>query len=136
VKLLIDANPSPRIARALNHLVEPEGHQVHALVDRFAPAIPDTEWLSALATDTGWAALTFDRQIMKRPREREAWFRSGVVVFALVPAWSKGFGPREQSARLLLVWPKLVAAFDAVDPPAGFMVPISLRGRPSQLRTE
>ena len=73
---------------------------------------------------------------LKRPHEREAWLRSRVAVFALAAAWGKGFGPREQATRLLHVWPKLVAAFEAVDPPAGFIVPISLTGRPSQLRTE
>lgn len=134
MKLLVDANLSPRIARALNHLVEPEGHQVHALADRFAPSTPDIVWLGTLAEETGWAALTFDRHIMKRPHEREAWLRSGVVVFALAPAWSKGFGPREQAARLLLMWPKLVAAFEAVDPPAAFLVQINIRDKPSQLR--
>lgn len=135
MKLLLDANLSPRIARALNHLVEPDGHQAHALTDRFPAGTPDPLWLSELARDKGWAALTLDRHITKRPHEREAWLRSGVIVFALAPAWGKGFQPREQAARLLMIWPRLVAAFEAVEPPAGFLVPIKGQGRPSQLRT-
>ncbi|WP_191059667.1 PIN-like domain-containing protein [Geminicoccus harenae] len=106
MKLLLDANLSPRIARAVHVLVEPDGHEVHALVDRFPAATKDEVWLESLAAENGWATLTFDRHIMKRPHEREAWLRSGVVVFALEPAWAKGLLPREQAARLILWWPR------------------------------
>jgi PIN like domain len=57
VRLLVDHNISPYIARALASMGEPDGHEVMAKHDKFnaATSIPDTEWLSILGNEGGWA---------------------------------------------------------------------------------
>jgi hypothetical protein len=43
LRVFLDNNLSPYLARALNALLEPEGDQVVHLTDRFAADIPDRD---------------------------------------------------------------------------------------------
>ena len=83
MKVFLDNNLSPYLARALNSLLEPEGDQVVHLSDRFAPDTEDRVWIEALATEGGWVVISADRRINRNPIEREAWRRSRLVVFLL-----------------------------------------------------
>jgi hypothetical protein len=57
LKLLLDHNLAPRIARALNALFDGE-HQIVALRDKFSPNTTDAAWIDVLDQDRGWAVLT------------------------------------------------------------------------------
>ena len=67
MKVLIDHNISYRIAHALAHLAEPDGHTVRAKSDLFdtTHSIPDVEWLGALGQEGGWAVISDDHRIYK-----------------------------------------------------------------------
>jgi PIN domain-containing protein len=64
VNVLFDHNVSPYIARALAVLANPDGHRVHALVDKFGDAsVSDADWLRELGRDGSWIVISGDRRI-------------------------------------------------------------------------
>ncbi len=131
MKLLVDNNVSPLVARTLRVAVaEDEGYVEH-IRERFGPDARDEDWLRALGSEGGWAVLTADHRISRRPHERAIWRSTDLVIFFLEPAFAK-LEPREQAGRLLLRWKELVAAFRESRPPAGFRV--RLKGRIETLR--
>lgn len=134
MRLLLDENLAPNLGRAMGLLVKDDRHEVVPLCDRFSRGTPDAEWIQALANEDGWAVVTFDRRITKRPHEREAWRQSRMVLFVLENLWSKGIKPREQATRLLLSWPRLLSAFEAIAPPAAFRIAIRLNAKPRPLQ--
>jgi predicted nuclease of predicted toxin-antitoxin system len=72
LKALLDNNLSPRLAAALHILVEPDGHEVRHLRDRFAMNTPDIEWLAALGREGNWVIISADQRIFRNRHEREA----------------------------------------------------------------
>jgi predicted nuclease of predicted toxin-antitoxin system len=81
LKLLLDHNLSPRLAKALDALfVE---HEIIALRDKFLADVTDVDWITALDREGGWAVLTKDIRIRQRPHERAALDRSRIVYFFL-----------------------------------------------------
>ena len=113
MKLLLDHNLSPRIARALDALFSGE-HQIYALRERFRPAATDTEWITALDQEGGWAVLTRDLRIKTRPHERHALDRAQIVFFFLDGSWRK-FDVAETTARLIRLVPKMAAQVDLAE---------------------
>jgi hypothetical protein len=101
LRLLIDHNISPALARSLQHLF-PE-HLIVALRDRFKPDVTDVEWISELDGEGGWAVLTKDIRLRTRPHERMALDRR-IVYFFLTGAWRKYSVP-ETAARLIRLVP-------------------------------
>jgi hypothetical protein len=112
LKLLLDHNLSPRLAKALDALfVE---HQIVALREKFSEDVVDVEWITALDREGGWAVLTKDLRIRQRPHERAALDRSRVVYFFLAAAWKK-YTVEETAARLIRLIPKMAAQTDLAD---------------------
>jgi hypothetical protein len=112
VKLLVDHNLSPAIARSLQHLFPT--HTFAALGDRFPPDTPDIDWISELDRERGWATLTKDLRIQFRPHERLALDRSKIVFFFLAGAWRKYSVP-ETAARLIRLVPLMAKQVDIAD---------------------
>lgn len=133
MKVLVDNNLSPLLARAIDILVGPEGHEIAALRAKFPADTKDSGWINALGREGGWIVISGDVRITRRPAERLAWHQSRLKGFFLAPGWS-GITNLEKTARLLLWWPKLVAQERLVAPGAVFQVPINPRSRLSQLR--
>jgi hypothetical protein len=134
VKVLIDHNISPHIAHALAAMAGPDGHTVRAKSEMFdvARSVPDTQWLSALGGEGGWAFISDDHRIYRNPHERAAMLQARAVGFFLEPAWRKpNVSDYERAARLILWWPRLVQQCEQVAPPAAYRVPI---GPGSRLR--
>jgi hypothetical protein len=102
LRLLIDHNLSPALARSLQHLF-PE-HLIIALRDRFRSDVTDVEWISELDGEGGWAVLTKDIRLRTRPHERMALDRSRIVYFFLTGAWRK-YSVTETAARLIRLVP-------------------------------
>lgn len=124
MKLLLDNNLPPVMARAVHTLVAGDGYIAAALRDRFPANSPDIDWLAALGEDGGWSVLTLDQMIMRRPAERLALHRSGVTAYFLAPAWAK-LSTLEKTARFLLWWPKLCQAATLVGPGGLFELPVN-----------
>jgi predicted nuclease of predicted toxin-antitoxin system len=113
LRLLCDNNLSPRIARCLRVLFEPQ-HEIVALREKFSHAAPDLEWISALSNEGGWAVLTKDLRLRTRPHERVVLDQSRIVYFFLAGSWSK-YSVEETAARLIRLVPKMAAQTDLAD---------------------
>jgi predicted nuclease of predicted toxin-antitoxin system len=68
LKLLLDHNLAPRLARSLQALFEE--HVIVSLGEKFAVDTTDVEWIRVLDREGGWAVLTKDLRIKTRPQER------------------------------------------------------------------
>ncbi|WP_146193180.1 hypothetical protein [Maritimibacter sp. 55A14] len=60
VKVLFDHNMPPSIARALNELVTIEGHEAHALREKFPENTSDIDYFNKLGRD--WIVVSKDLQ--------------------------------------------------------------------------
>jgi hypothetical protein len=107
LKLLLDHNLSPKLARTLAALYAPE-HDIVALRDKFSPNVADVDWITVLDREGGWAVLTQDLRIRTRPHERAAMDRARIVFFFLAGAWRK-FTVEDTAARLIRLIPKMAA---------------------------
>lgn len=131
MKLLIDHNLSPRLARCLCALFDDE-HTIVPLREKFAADAPDIEWISALSAEGDWAVLTKDLHIRTRPHEKAVLDRSRVVYFFLAGAWRK-FTVQETAARLIRLIPKMAAQTDLTDQ-ARYELPINAGSKLRQHR--
>ncbi len=119
VKILFDNNISPNVVKALSAVLPAQQCYIEHLRSKFAEDTPDQVWLSALGVEGGWAVLTRDNQMSRKPHEVRAWLDNGLVIFFLHSSWQNLDVPT-QTGRLLIYWPRIAAAFHNATPPAGF----------------
>jgi hypothetical protein len=124
LKVFLDNNLSPYLARALDAPLEPEGDQVVHLTDRFRADTEDRAWINALADEGGWVVISADRRIYRNRLEREAWRRSRLIVFFLASQWQRA-GNIETAWRLLRWWPRIRDQAGIVAAPAAFELPLA-----------
>jgi hypothetical protein len=121
LKLLLDHNLAPRLARCLQALFVKD-HEIVAFGERFPIDAADVDWIRALDQEGGWAVLTKDLRIRTRPHERAALDRSRIVYFFLAGSWRK-YKVEETAARLIRLVP-LMAAQTALIERGRFELPI------------
>jgi hypothetical protein len=112
VKLFLDNNLSPKLARALQAIFD--DHAIVSLREKFEKDTSDEAWITALDKDGGWAVLTKDLRIRTRPHERAVLDRSKIIFFFLSGSW-KNFSVAETAARLILLVPKTAAQVELAD---------------------
>ena len=134
MKVLLDNCLAPEIARGINHLLIPEGHKIEAKKDKFGTGrIDDVDWIAALDDEGGWAFVTLDTHIRRRPHEREVLRASKVTGFFMSPAWQH-FTPIEQAGRLMGWWPKLEEAYRGHKAGTCFPLPWRISGSLHRLK--
>lgn len=107
MKLLVDENLPPRVARSLQALY-PDDHLVIALRDKFErPRVTDIEWIQSIGGEGGWSVLTADRRISRNAIERNAFLAHNLIGFVLSPGLRKK-ALNLQMSRLLYFWPTLI----------------------------
>ena len=106
MKVVLDENLSPALARALNALFAGE-HDVRHLRDMFGPSVKDEEWIAKLSGEGRWVVISGDSRIAKRKSEQLAFRRSRPVGFFFAPALNAA-KVTKQMQRLLAMW-------DAID---------------------
>jgi PIN domain-containing protein len=79
--------------------------------------------MGALGDERDWIVISADRRIHRNRLEREAWRRSGLVVFFLSPQWHR-LRNIEIAWRLLRWLPRIDDQVRIVAPPAAFELPI------------
>jgi predicted nuclease of predicted toxin-antitoxin system len=101
---LFDNDISPRIARAIQALVENE-HVVMALKDEFPSNAADVDWLPA-AGRQGWIVVSRDAKQRRRDVERNAIRESGARTVYIRYSGQQNtlFG---DAARIVRCWPKI-----------------------------
>jgi hypothetical protein len=132
VKLLFDNNISPRVARAINALIESDGHMAVPLRDKFPAGTPDLDWIEALAKEGGWTVISADHRIRKNQAERAAWLQTELIGFFLEPALAR-LEPLQQSARLIFWLPILERQLGLIRGPALFALPLRATSKLRQL---
>jgi hypothetical protein len=132
LKLLVDHNLPPRLARSLHALLDEDGHEIVALTAKFAKNVKDVDWIAARDKEGGWGVLTRDLHIRTRPSERRALDNSRVVYFYLDGAWKK-MTIIDMAAGLIRVVPKMAAQVDLVER-GRFELPVNAGSRLRQQR--
>lgn len=107
VKVLFDHNMPPSIARALHEIAKADGHEAWALRDKFSNKIHDIDLYEQLGREKDWIVLSKDVRQAKRPPERAAILRFGVVAIYLAPAVEKQ-AIHQQAATILWHWDAIV----------------------------
>jgi hypothetical protein len=105
MKVVLDHNLSPEMARALSQLFHPQ-HQVVSLREKFEPNTPDAQWIEALSREGGWIVLSADRRITRNKAEFEAFRRSGLIGFFLSRGLYKA-KVQKQMERILALWDEI-----------------------------
>jgi hypothetical protein len=112
LKLLLDHNLAPRLARSLQALFEE--HVIVSLGEKFAVGTTDVEWIRALDREGGWAVLTKDLRIKTRPHERAVFDSSAIVFFFLAGSWRQ-CSVEETAWRLIRLIPKMAQQTDLAE---------------------
>lgn len=133
MKAQIDENLPPALARALNALVEIDGHEVVHVTD-YAKGAPDLELFRRAIEDGVQVHITQDHH-HRRPAEREAISRLGLTVFVLAKGWNT-LDHYGRAARLVEHWPAMEAMSRLVAPGSIFRVPHGRNRKLEQIRPQ
>lgn len=108
MKLLVDNDLPPRLAKALNVIFAPD-HEIAALREKFGRSnLKDEEWIPKLGAEGGWAVLSADMNIARKRPSRQIFVGAGLVGFFFSPSLQKA--PLNlQAARVLTIWPQMVS---------------------------
>ena len=122
VKVVIDKNLSPALARALNALFAGD-HEVIHVRDRFGPNVKDVEWIARLSDEGRWIVVSGDTNIVRRKAEQAAFRNSRLIGFFLAPALNASKVSR-QMHRLLALWDDFEIIASRVEGGAMYELPI------------
>lgn len=91
------------------------------------PQPDDIPWIEAFAADEGYAAISGDVNIRRRPHERQAYRDAGLVMFFFQNRWSnlKLFA---KSAMLLKWWPRIEDQLRISSPKQCWEIPAQWNG--------
>jgi len=102
LKVLIDENLSPAIARALDGFFGAE-HQVEHMRTKFGAGVRDLDWIARLSEEGGWIIISGDRRITRNKAERNAFRNSRIIGFFLSSGLYKARVVK-QLERILSLW--------------------------------
>jgi hypothetical protein len=131
VKVLVDENLPPALARALDALFRGE-HQVVHLRDKFGPGVTDQQWIDTLNREGRWVLISGDRRITRNHAEYSAFRNSRLIGFFLSRGLYKAKVVK-QMERILAMWENINTLSDTVEGGAMFELPIT-GARARQLR--
>ena len=108
MKFMLDHNLAPGLARALNELSAPFGHQVAPLREMIPVDSADEHWIARLGREGGWAVVSGDIRVFEAPAAVAAWREAKLTIFFLAPGWSDlTYWPK--ATKLVGVWEKVIA---------------------------
>ncbi|MER9169638.1 hypothetical protein NKI12_20095 [Mesorhizobium australicum] len=123
MKVLIDENLPPALARSLNALFAGK-HEILHTRDRFGPNVTDVQWIGVLGAEGRWVVISGDRRITRNKTEYNAFRSSNLVGFFL----SKGLNKSpiiKQMERLLALWQTMETQAEIVQGGAIFELPMT-----------
>lgn len=121
MRILVDENLPPALARALAALFKGQ-HEVIHIRDRFGPRVTDIEWISVLNAEGYWTVLSADRRISRNKAEQTAFRASRLIAFIFAPALQKGTILKKME-RLMVLWPKIETQVGLVQGGSMFEIP-------------
>jgi hypothetical protein len=123
VKVVLDENMSPALARALRELFTGQ-HDIIHVRERFGQGTTDVTWIRTLSSEGRWVVISGDRRITRSKLESAAFRSSQLVGFFL----SKGLHKapvRKQMERLLALWDRIEQQAGLVQGGAMFELPMT-----------
>jgi hypothetical protein len=126
LKVQLDENLPPALARALNALAAADDHEVIHVTD-YAKGASDTDLFRRAIANGVKVHITLDNHY-RHPAERAAITRLGLTVFVLAKGWST-MNHYDKAARLIEYWPSIMTTAGLVAPGSIFRVPHRRKGR-------
>ncbi|PLP58984.1 hypothetical protein CYK37_10760 [Mesorhizobium loti] len=123
MKVLIDENLAPALARSLNALFAGK-HEIIHIRERFGSGVTDVQWISELSSEGRWIVISGDRRITRNKAEYNAFRSSQLVGFFL----SKGVYKSpivKQMERILVLWQTIETQSSIVQGGAMFELPMT-----------
>lgn len=123
MKVMIDENLSPKIAKALQAFFI-DSHEIIHIREKFGSNTKDIEWIETLRIEKNWIIISADRRITKNRVEVAAFKNSNIIGFFM----SKGLYKEssiKQLQRLLALWDKIETQSNLVE--GGAMFELSIR---------
>ncbi|ULJ71675.1 DUF5615 family PIN-like protein [Rhizobium gallicum] len=123
MKVLVDENLPPALARSLSALFN-EKHEVIHIRERFGPGVKDIDWIQELSDEGRWIIISGDRRITRNRAEYNAFRASNLVGFFL----SRGLYKSpiiKQMERLLALWQTIETQSGIVQGGAMFELPMT-----------
>lgn len=123
MKVLIDENLPPALARSLNALFNGK-HEIEHNRDFLGPGVKDIEWITRLSSEGRWIIISGDRRITRNKTEYSAFRASNLVGFFL----SKGLYKApllKQMERILALWHTIETQSAIVQGGAMFELPMT-----------
>ncbi|MDO1581509.1 hypothetical protein [Rhizobium oryzicola] len=123
MKVLVDENLPPALARSLNALFAGK-HEIRHLRELYGPSVKDIQWIGELSADGRWIVISGDRRITRNKAEYHAFRSSNLVGFFL----SKGLMKStilKQMERLCALWLSIETQASIVQGGAMFELPIN-----------
>lgn len=135
MKVQIDENLPPALARALNAIAAIDEHEVVHVTD-FAKGAPDLDLFKRAIAHGIRVHVTQDHH-QRRPVEREAIAKLGLTVFVLASGWDK-MEHYQKAAWLIEWWPKIMQAAELYAQGTIHRVPScnARRGRLEQIKNK
>jgi hypothetical protein len=130
VKVIIDENLSPALAKALSALFVDE-HEVDHIRNKFGAGVEDAEWMRRLSEEGRWIVISGDARIARRKSEQAVLRNSRLIGFFLAPALNRA-KVTMQMQRLLALWDDIEVIAKRVA--SGSMYELPIRGKIRQLR--
>jgi hypothetical protein len=131
VKVVLDENLSPALARALQELFRGD-HIVEHIRVKFGPGVTDAEWISALNLEGRWIVVSGDRRITKNKAEYRVFSSSKLIGFFLAPAVKKARVTKQMQV-ILAHWDRMEVLAQTIAGGAMFELPMT--GAIRQLKT-
>jgi hypothetical protein len=123
VKIIVDENLSPALARALQALFV-DRHEITHIRFRFGPGVTDLQWIPELSREGRWVVLSGDRRIRRNKAEFNAFRASRLIGFFLSAGLFKA--PLiKQAERILALWSGIEAFADRAQPGSMFELPMT-----------
>lgn len=123
MKVIVDENLSPALARALQALFV-DRHEITHIRFRFGPGVTDLQWIPELSRDGRWVVLSGDRRIRRNKAEFNAFRASRLIGFFLSAGLYKA--PLiKQAERILALWSGIEAFADRAQPGSMFELPMT-----------
>jgi len=123
---------SPKLARSLDQLLQPE-HNVRHLKHHFPANIEDQHWMRELAQkeDGRWVIITADVGMGTNRHKLEAWKEAGHTIFFFKPVWTD-MSFWVQAQKFTTCFPDLIEAATKAPPGSTFLV--SANGKIESIR--
>ena len=122
MKVVVDENLPPALARGLNALFAGE-HQIIHIRDRYGPGVKDLTWIPELSAEGNWVVISGDRGIRRKRAEHVAFRGSRLIGFFLSAGLNKA--PLvKQADRILALWDSIETFASRSRPGSMYELPI------------